>query len=1045
MRPAPPTIPTDGRFFADVTFGYDCPSWGGLRATREMAVGVGGRISRRALARRGLLALLVAAMAGATVAAPAGAAVTDTEAPVLKSLSAPSPATVDVTGGPATFTVDLHITDAPAGLRNGTITFSEPPSNGGGWATWTEFGDPELVTGTAQDGVWRATLKIWEYARSGTWCADYVNLSDVNGNHRNYFGVASSGFSSCVEVVSEEDIAGPVVHSVSAPTPTTLDVTTGSAAFTVDVHLTDAPAGVRGGHVSFFSPLLPDGSRHWTEGFFGEPELLSGTAQDGVWRIPVEIGQYAKSGTWCLDAVEANDNSVNGSRYTAADLSATTVCVDVISEEDVEPPAVVSMATATPAVVDVTDGPATVTIDAHITDALAGHDRIEWNLRTPWRSGSQAPTFASSNAGAGELRAGDAHDGVWRKTADIPQHAQGGTWCVADVWATDRAHNVATYSSRTTLPPELQACVVVNNRPSVTDQSLVTPIDSPVSFATTASDPDGDALTYDLTSAPMHGTISGSFPNVTYTPEAGFGGVDTLEVTATDLRGGSDTGTITINVEGRPNRAPVTEPDSYSTPEDTSLWIGAPGVLANDTDADGDLLTVTVSQQPAHGSLQLWSDGAIYYVPDANYHGPDSFTYVASDGQRVSANTTVQVAVTEVNDPPVAHNSGYFIAEDSKLEVGSPGLLASARDVDGDAVTMALVEPPAHGVMSAQPDGSFTYVPRADFHGNDAFTYTVSDGQLTSSPATVTIEVTPINDPPHASDDSYSVSEDTTLTTAVPGVLANDHDIEGDPQTAELIDGPAHGDLVFRADGSFTYTPDPNYSGTDSFTYVASDGNLSSASATVAIEVAPVDDRPIADSDSYDATEDTTLSVAAPGVLADDVDADGDALSAVLVDGPAHGDLVLHADGSFTYTPDPDYSGTDSFTYVASDGSAWSAPARVDLVVVEAPLIATRLTAEPAVARAVPGLQQNLSFRARLTDADGRPLEGRLVTFTTANDEACQAFTDARGVARCELTIPALTATLSAAGYDARFAGDFDYLASGAHAPFLELAGMALP
>src|SRR5262249_4747831 len=153
------------------------------------------------------------------------------------------------------------------------------------------------------------------------------------------------------------------------------------------------------------------------------------------------------------------------------------------------------------------------------------------------------------------------------------------------------------------------------------------------------------------------------------------------------------------------------------------------------------------------------------------------------------------------------------------------------------------------------------------------------------------------------------------------GMLANDTDVEGDQLTAALVTGPGHGALTFNSDGSFRYVPAANFNGTDSFTYKANDGALDSAAATVRITVHAVNDAPTAGADSFAVSEDQTLAVGAPGVLANDSDIEGDPLTAVLVSGPSHGTLTLAADGSFTYVPAANYFGPDSFVYQPNDGT----------------------------------------------------------------------------------------------------------------------------
>ncbi|MGB0087917.1 MAG: cadherin-like domain-containing protein, partial [Planifilum fulgidum] len=178
---------------------------------------------------------------------------------------------------------------------------------------------------------------------------------------------------------------------------------------------------------------------------------------------------------------------------------------------------------------------------------------------------------------------------------------------------------------------------------------------------------------------------------------------------------------------------------------------------------------------------------------------------------------------------------------------------------------------------------------------------------------------------------SYTTAVDTPLTVPAPGVLTNDTDPNGDPLTAQLVTGPANGTLTFNSDGSFVYTPNAGFTGTDTFTYQASNGVSRSLVATVTITVNATNQPPVANDDSYTTDVDTPLTVPAPGVLANDTDPNGDPLTAQLVDGPANGTLVLNPDGSFTYTPDTGFSGTDSFTYQASDGSALSNVATVTI------------------------------------------------------------------------------------------------------------------
>ena len=450
---------------------------------------------------------------------------------------------------------------------------------------------------------------------------------------------------------------------------------------------------------------------------------------------------------------------------------------------------------------------------------------------------------------------------------------------------------------------------------------------------TNDTDVEGDPLTAVLVNGPENGTLTlnadGSF---TYTPDANFNGADSFTYKAND--GTLDSAPVTVNLTvNAVDDAPVANADSYSTNEDTALTIPAAGVLANDTDVENDPLQAALVQGPAHGSLTLNADGSFTYTPDANFNGADSFTYKANDGTLDSAPVTVSLTVNPVDDAPAAVADSYTTNEDTKLTVPVAGVLANDTDVENDPLQAVLVQGPAHGDLTLNPDGSFTYTPDANYNGADSFTYKANDGTLDSDPVTVSLTVNPVDDAPVAVADSYSTKEDTALIIAATGVLTNDTDVEGDKLTAILDKGPSHGTLTLNADGSFTYTPDANFNGADSFTYKANDGSLNSAPVTVSLAVNPVNDAPVATGDSYSTNEDTSLTIAAKGVLANDTDVDGDPLHAVLVQGPAHGSLTLNPGGSFTYTPAADFNGADSFTYKANDGLLDSAPVTVSLTV----------------------------------------------------------------------------------------------------------------
>jgi large repetitive protein len=405
--------------------------------------------------------------------------------------------------------------------------------------------------------------------------------------------------------------------------------------------------------------------------------------------------------------------------------------------------------------------------------------------------------------------------------------------------------------------------------------------------------------------------------SVQYTPSAP-GASDTAILTAESKKPAAKA-TVALSGSGiQPNRPPDAADVSLPMNEDQSLF-GVISVLG----PDGDPVSLFVNSPAAHGTLTLNSDGSFTYTPNPNFNGEDSFSYRAEDQYGASSFAAVHITVNPVNDAPVANNDTYFVNEDQTLT--APSVLPNDTDVDGDALVASQSFPTRNGNVVLNPDGSFTYTPNPNFFGIDSFGYVAIDPHNAQSFALVSIHVTEVRDAPVANDDSYSVNEDQTLTVSAPGVLANDTDVDGDALTALVVVGPAHGTLTLNPNGSFTYTPNPNYNGEDSFTYGASDWSLPSNYATVTITVNSVNDAPVANNDGpYTAHNDTPLTVsAADGVLTNDTDIDGpnpliaEPLGFTTIAG---GSVVLNLDGSFTYTAPAGYVGGDFFRYFARDG-----------------------------------------------------------------------------------------------------------------------------
>jgi VCBS repeat-containing protein len=454
-----------------------------------------------------------------------------------------------------------------------------------------------------------------------------------------------------------------------------------------------------------------------------------------------------------------------------------------------------------------------------------------------------------------------------------------------------------------------------------------------------------------------------------------------LRVETRDETGATTVVAVTVDVLDV-NEAPRSASDFYSVSQGGILAVNAPsGVLANDQDEDGDPITAARVSEPVHGQVTVNPDGSFRYTPDADYTGPDVFTYQASDGELSSEPTTVSITVRELNQAPGATPDEYEVDEDQTLTVSAAeGVLAN--DNDDDPLTARLVTPPQHGeLVSFDQDGGFVYVPQANFHGTDQFTYDADDGELASVETTVVISVRPVNDAPVVEDDAYEMDENAVLTVPVDtGLLANDSDVEGESLSAAVVTQPPNGSLAFNSDGSFEYTPDAGFSGTDSFTYAASDGQ-DSTEGLVTIRVNDTNTPPTGGVDTYMVDEDQVLTVsAAEGVLANDQDAEGDPLTAILVEDPVGGTVTLNEDGSFEYIPDRDFHGLDGFAYRASDGGSTSAEILVGIIVnaVSDPPLAVddwlEVEQDAVLTRdAESGLLNND------TDADGDPITATLV------------------------------------------------------------------
>jgi hypothetical protein len=286
-----------------------------------------------------------------------------------------------------------------------------------------------------------------------------------------------------------------------------------------------------------------------------------------------------------------------------------------------------------------------------------------------------------------------------------------------------------------------------------------------------------------------------------------------------------------------------------------------------------------------------------------------------------NANIVVQCSAISENNPPLAGGDTYDTSINTQLIVPAPGVLGNDDDPDGDPLSASLASQPSHGTVTMNSDGSFTYDPTLGFSGEDSFGYRANDGELDSNIANVFITVSNVNSPPTANPDSYSTDKDTFLNVAAPGVLDNDQDSNGDPLTTSLVSGPSSGTLNLNDNGGFSYDPNAGFTGQDSFSYSANDGQTDSNIVTVTITVSEVQSPPVANDQTVLTNGDTPVDITLTGHDNQDPIS---ALTFYIASLPIHGSLSDTAgDGISTlkYVPSDGFTGTDSFTFMIRDSA----------------------------------------------------------------------------------------------------------------------------
>jgi hypothetical protein len=416
------------------------------------------------------------------------------------------------------------------------------------------------------------------------------------------------------------------------------------------------------------------------------------------------------------------------------------------------------------------------------------------------------------------------------------------------------AETLANINSNEAL--ELNIPFGFNNAPTAINPSPITTVeDTPVLISLDGTDPDLDPMTFSITSDPTSGTLnppltgSAGTNNVTYTPNLDFVGADSFIFIVND--GNDDSSPVTVNITVTANQAPTANSQSVTVNEDslgTNTNPPTNAITLSGSDPESDTLTFTAGT--ATNGTVGGSGANVTYQPDPNYNGQDSFTFTVDDGSNAPVTGTVTITVTAIDDPPEADAQSVTVNEDSSGTNTDPptnAITLTGSDPDQDAITAYTYTQPSNGTV-AGTGPNVTYEPNPDYSGTDSFTFTVTANGVTSSPATVSITVTNIDDPPEADAQSVTVNEDSSGTNTDPptnAITLTGSDPDQDAITAYTYTQPSNG-TVLGTGPNVTYEPNPDYNGQDSFTFTVTANGVESSPAIVTITVTGANDDPVA-------------------------------------------------------------------------------------------------------------------------------------------------------------------------------------------------------
>ena len=491
----------------------------------------------------------------------------------------------------------------------------------------------------------------------------------------------------------------------------------------------------------------------------------------------------------------------------------------------------------------------------------------------------------------------------------------------------DANNNSDTANIKVIVTAPINIPPIANDDSTTTSEGLNVSIDV---LGNDTSNSGSDQLRITNVSNPFNGSVNIVNGQLIYSPNSGYSGIDEFNYTIIDSNGLTTVASVIVNVI-IDNIRPVAQNDSITTPEQTPVTID---VLDNDTTYSGSgQLTITSVDNPSNGSATI-VNGQVIYTPNPGFFGTDFFTYniMDSDGETATARVTISIPIISNNNPPIAVEDFFT------LDLGTQSsiiidVLANDLDPENDSLTITSVTDTPLGNATILPDGRINYVPSGTIWRDLGFTYFISDGNGGTAQAILYIDIfDSTNSNPVAVTDSITTIQDQSVNF---NVLTNDIDAEGDQITitSGISSGiNSNGSIISNGNGNYTYTPNQGFTGLDSFSYGISDGRTGRSRGNVNITVNPrPNSPPVAVDDNV-----TTIGINTLRIRIRDNDFDPDNNGIELTNDytqPSNGIVARNTPSTLDYTPDPTFTGIDSFTYTIKDSSGATATATVFVTV----------------------------------------------------------------------------------------------------------------